>query len=78
MTKKKIFLRSWHWIGDDTFSEMKKILSFQYNILPEFLDEPILSNILQKMISLSCFSNVCTHRGNLLIKEKCKVKKNNM
>ena len=73
ISKKKIFLRSWHWIGDDTLLKEKNTI-IPYNILPEFLDEPILVSCSEDD-KLSCFSNVCTHRGNLLIKEKCKSKK---
>ena len=73
LSKKKIFLRSWHWIGDDTLLKEKNTI-IPYNILPEFLDEPILVSCSEEN-KLSCFSNVCTHRGNILIEENCKSKK---
>ena len=73
LTKKKIFLKCWHWIGDNTSLNEKNTI-IPVNILPEFLDEPILITSSEKN-KLSCFSNVCTHRGNILIEEKCKAKK---
>ena len=33
ISKKKIFLRSWHWIGDDTLLKEKNTI-IPYNILP--------------------------------------------
>ena len=55
ISKKKIFLRSWHWIGDDTLLKEKNTI-IPYNILPEFLDEPILVSCSEDD-KLSCFSN---------------------
>ena len=56
-SKKKIFLRSWHWIGDDNLLKEKNTI-VPYNILPEFLDEPILVSCSEDD-KLRCFSNVC-------------------
>ena len=70
LSKKKIFLKCWHWVGDNkSLKEENTIIPI--NILPEFLDEPILITCSEGN-KLSCFSNVCTHRGNILIEEKCK------
>ncbi|MFN2501612.1 MAG: SRPBCC family protein [Pyrinomonadaceae bacterium] len=38
-------------------------------ILPRFLDEPIL--LVKTGDGVSCLSNVCTHRGKILIEEPC-------
>ena len=40
VSKKKIFLRSCHWIVDDTLLIEKNTI-IPYNILPKFIDEPI-------------------------------------
>ena len=68
--KEKIFLKSWHWIGDENLVKEKNSLH-PFVLLEEYLDEPLL---LSKTIndSIMCLSNVCTHRGNLLILEPCK------
>ena len=64
-SKKKIFLRSWHWIGDNTLLKEKNTI-IPYNILPEFLDEPVLVSCSEED-KLTCFSNVCTHRANIIV-----------
>ena len=73
LTKKKIFLKSWQWIGDN-FDLKDENTILPINILPKFLDEPILLTRPEKH-KIKCFSNVCTHRGNILINKKCKSKK---
>lgn len=69
--KQKIFARSWQWAGIDagtgTNGECLPI-----TLLPGYLDEPLLlttdSNGKQH-----CISNVCTHRGALLVQQPCTV-----
>ena len=39
-------------------------------LLPGFLDEPLL--LVKTDESLRCLSNVCTHRGKILVEEPCK------
>ncbi len=63
--KDKIFTRSWQWIGDIS------MLNGQHNLIPfffmeHFLDEPLLfSKTIES--NIQCLSNVCTHRGNIMI-----------
>lgn len=65
LSKEKIFAKAWHFLGHkDGFSGLKPA-----TILPEFLDEPIL--LVKKAGSASCLSNVCTHRGKILVEEPC-------
>lgn len=67
-SKKKIFERTWQFIGDA--DELK--LSGQnvpVTLLPGFLDEPILFTKSENQIE--CLSNVCTHRGNILVEHTC-------
>ena len=71
--KNKIFLKCWHWIGDSKELSEENIIK-PINVLPEFLDEPILLTRPEKK-QIKCFSNVCTHRGNILINKKCKSRK---
>ncbi|HEY5687383.1 MAG TPA: SRPBCC family protein [Yeosuana sp.] len=62
--KEKIFLKSWQWIGDETLVS-KKQSAHPFVLLDGFLNEPIL---LTKDADnkITCLSNVCTHRGNLV------------
>ena len=43
--------------------------------LGKFIPEPL---ILIKNKKINCFSNVCTHRGNIFIDKPCQLKKYNM
>jgi choline monooxygenase len=64
-SKSKIFARSWQLIG--TADEINNLEPF--TVLENFLDEPIL--IARNGSKLNCLSNVCTHRGKILIEKSC-------
>ncbi|WMI67860.1 aromatic ring-hydroxylating dioxygenase subunit alpha [Mangrovimonas sp. YM274] len=63
--KEAIFLRSWHWVGDT------QLVPFAQTVHPLFLLDNYLSEplVLVKASdqSIKCFSNVCTHRGNIVV-----------
>jgi choline monooxygenase len=40
-----------------------------FHLAAGFLDEPVL--LAKNGADLSCLSNVCTHRGNILVEESC-------
>ena len=64
-TRERVFARTWQWIGD--LGDVAAIESFApRELLPGLLDEPLL---LARDASgaLRCLSNVCTHRGNILV-----------
>jgi choline monooxygenase len=64
-SKEKIFSRSWQLIGQaDGICNLKP-----HTILEDFLDEPVL--ITRNGDDLYCLSNVCTHRGKILVEEAC-------
>ncbi len=65
-SKEKIFARSWQFVG--TTDEIDDLTPF--TILESFLDEPVL--ITKQSEKLNCLSNVCTHRGKILVEESCK------
>ncbi|MFL5753501.1 MAG: aromatic ring-hydroxylating oxygenase subunit alpha [Bacteroidia bacterium] len=71
LSKEKIFSRSWQFIGD---SDRVKAAGSAYPLilLKEYLDEPLLLTR-DKDDRLHAMSNVCTHRGNLLVSEACKL-----
>ena len=65
LSKEKIFARNWQFVaGPELNANLTPI-----TILPGFLDEPVL--ISKHGGELKCFSNVCTHRGKILIDEPC-------
>ena len=70
-SKEKIFAGSWQLITDtDSLGDGGS--AYPFTMLEGFLNEPLL---LTKDASgeLHCMPNVCTHRGNLLVYEPCKV-----
>lgn len=66
-SKEKIFARSWQLVG--TTDETDNLKPF--TILESFLDEPVLFT--KQDEKLNCLSNVCTHRGKILVEENCKL-----
>jgi choline monooxygenase len=65
LSKEKIFARTWQFVGtSDEVESLKPV-----TLLPGFLDEPLL--LAKNDDRLSCLSNVCTHRGKILIEEPC-------
>ena len=63
----KVFYRSWQWIGT-TDQVPEKGTAFPITLLPEFLSEPAVLTR-DGTGEIHCLSNVCTHRGNLVVTE---------
>ena len=61
----RIFARTWQWIGDLADVAESGSLSPR-ELLPGILDEPLLLSR-DRTGTLRCLSNVCTHRGNILV-----------
>jgi choline monooxygenase len=69
--KEKIFAASWQFIGDaDDVKEPGD--AHPFTLLKNYLDEPLLLTK-NNQNKINCLSNVCTHRGNLLVYEPCKI-----
>jgi choline monooxygenase len=68
-SKEKIFEKSWHFAGDTEGLRLTESL-VPHTILPNFIDEPIVFSKTQTG-AIHCLSNVCTHRGNILIDQAC-------
>jgi choline monooxygenase len=65
----RIFSKTWQFLGDTDELRLSGGL-VPKTILPGFLDEPVLFTR-DKEDALHCVSNVCTHRGNILIEHPC-------
>jgi choline monooxygenase len=70
-SKEKIFARSWQFIGD-TDSVRENGWVTPVNLLEKYMNEPLLLSR-DKSGEIHCMSNVCTHRGNLLVEKPCKL-----
>ena len=65
-SREKIFARGWHFVGRvDEIDTLRPV-----TLLPEVLGEPVL--LLRNVDDFACLSNVCTHRGKILVEEACK------
>ena len=72
ITLEKIFSRNWQFITDDSKLKENKA-AFPFQFLGDLLPEPLV--LINNEGDINCFSNVCTHRGNILINEPCIIKK---
>ncbi len=69
--KEKIFAKTWHFVGDtDKVRDSGWVTPV--NLLEKYLDEPLILSR-DKLGGLHCISNVCTHRGNILVERPCKL-----
>lgn len=65
LSKERIFAKTWQFVGHAAELDGLKPLT----LLPGFLDEPILLTKNEERVE--CLSNVCTHRGKILVEEPC-------
>ena len=68
--REKIFMGSWQFIGDREHLVCQNANIHPFTLLEGFLDEPLLLTK-DHVGAIHCLSNVCTHRGNILVHEKC-------
>jgi len=64
--REKIFAQSWQFLGREF--DLGHALT-PITLLPELLNEPLL--LVRTSEYISCLTNVCTHRGKVLIDEPC-------
>jgi choline monooxygenase len=70
LAKEKIFAKTWQFAGDkDQVKDNGWVTPV--TLLENYLDEPLLLSR-DQLGKLHCLSNVCTHRGNLLVGKPCK------
>lgn len=69
LSKDNIFSRTWQFAGDTESARVSGQIHPFY-LLENFLDEPLILSR-DKNDTLHCLSNICTHRGNILIEGDC-------
>lgn len=70
-SKEKIFAKSWHFIGNTDPVKVPGEV-YPFNLLDGYLTEPLILTR-DNEDNLHCLSNVCTHRGNLVVDAPCNV-----
>ena len=71
--KNEVFLKSWQFIGDENLVRLPQSVH-PFVLLDTFLTEPMLLTR-DKDNHISCLTNVCTHRGNVVALHSGKSKK---
>src|SRR5688572_24968433 len=70
-SRERIFANAWQFVGDtDQVREVGWVTPV--NLLEHYINEPLLLSR-DKNGTVNCLSNVCTHRGNLLVEKPCKL-----
>ena len=72
-SKEKIFAPSWQYIGH-TGMVPKAGDAHPIKLLENYIDEPLVLTR-DAEAHIHCLSNVCTHRGNLMVYEPCSAQK---
>jgi choline monooxygenase len=70
LARERVFARTWQWLGDLDDVAVAGSLSPR-ELLPGHLAEPLLLAC-DAAGELRCLSNVCTHRGNVLVHAPCR------
>ncbi len=71
--REKVFLSSWQWIGDTNLVPFAGHVH-PFVLLDGYLTEPMVL-VKNDDDDISCMTNVCTHRGNLVVQQAGKVRK---
>ena len=71
--KENVFVKSWQWVGDENTLVPLAESVYPLILLDNYLSEPILITR-NKENKVSCLSNVCTHRGNIVVPNPGKAK----
>jgi len=70
--KDEIFLKSWHWLGDSPSLLPLDGYAHPFSLLDAYMREPMVL-VRDKESKIRCMSNVCTHRGNLVVNNPGKI-----
>src|SRR3989337_3246567 len=65
LQKDRVFARSWQWIGDSSRARAPGRV-FPFTLLEGSLDEPLVLTSDDEGV-VRCLSNVCTHRGAIVV-----------
>ena len=69
---KSIFLNSYHFVGDINLIPLPG-QSYPFVLLESYLNEPLVL-VRNNEDEINCFSNVCTHRGNIVVQNPGKLR----
>ena len=70
--QEKVFLKTWQWVGDESLVPLTETVH-PFILMDNYLTEPLML-VRDTEDSIRCFSNVCTHRGNIVVNNPGKMK----
>ena len=70
--KELLFAKQWQFICDTTKLQNHGD-AFPYSFIEDFIEDPLI--LVNDNGEIKSMSNVCTHRGNILIEESCNIKR---
>ena len=73
LLKEKVFVKSWQWIGDAHILVPQSETVSPLILLEDYVNEPLIC-VRDANNIVKCFTNVCTHRGNVLCHKPEKIK----
>lgn len=71
--REKVFLKTWQFIGHDHILLPHTESAYPFMLLDSFIGEPLVL-VRDKENAINCLSNVCTHRGNIVVHNSGKVR----
>ena len=66
--KEKVFVKSWQFVGHNSILPIN-LNTYPFEFIKNYVEEPLLL-VKNKDEKISCLSNVCTHRANIIINNK--------
>jgi len=69
--RENIFFKTWQWIGDESLVPFGQYV-YPFIFMDNYITEPLVL-VRDKEDAIKCFSNVCTHRGNIVVDNPGKV-----
>ena len=70
--KENVFVKTWQFIGDENLVPFTQTVH-PFILLDNYITEPLVLSR-DDEDSIKCFSNVCTHRGNIVVNNPGKMK----
>lgn len=71
--RENVFVKTWQWIGDKQLLPLTESV-YPFYLLDHFMGEPLVLTR-DKNDAIRCLSNVCTHRGNIVVHHPGKAKR---
>jgi choline monooxygenase len=69
--KEKVFYKSWQLVGHESLLNVTSNV-YPFEFLRDYINEPLIL-VKNENEKYKCLSNVCTHRANIIVNDRCQV-----